>query len=203
MTIWKPGCLKPDSIPQKDGDWKHSLLHIETYFNLFQSISYDVASMRSTFLSLDSYAPFFLSSRLSTLSRVQFVKVLKMGRSVMISPSSPSSPSSISSVSQISIHIATNHLSSIHPGWILVISGKKRVQEGPRCPIPGAVQVLIAGLVLFSSFISLITGSMSQLRNMKADKSKQPLGGVVFLVSEMEPWMVQQDVTRCITRCNN
>lgn len=36
-----------------------------------------------------------------------------------------------------------------------------------------AIMVLIAGLVLFSSFISSITGSMSQLRNMKADKSKQ------------------------------
>mmetsp|Transcript_105983 Transcript_105983/g.252896 ORF Transcript_105983/g.252896 Transcript_105983/m.252896 type:complete len:658 (+) Transcript_105983:55-2028(+) len=36
-----------------------------------------------------------------------------------------------------------------------------------------AILVLIAGLVLFSSFISSITGSMSQLRNMKADKSKQ------------------------------
>lgn len=36
-----------------------------------------------------------------------------------------------------------------------------------------SIMVLIAGLVLFSSFISSITGSMSQLRNMKADKSKQ------------------------------
>lgn len=36
-----------------------------------------------------------------------------------------------------------------------------------------SILVLIAGLVLFSSFISSITGSMSQLRNMKADKSKQ------------------------------
>ncbi|CAE7449802.1 Kcnh6 [Symbiodinium pilosum] len=36
-----------------------------------------------------------------------------------------------------------------------------------------AIMVLIAGLVLFSSFISSITGSMSQLRNMQADKSKQ------------------------------
>lgn len=35
------------------------------------------------------------------------------------------------------------------------------------------IEVLIAGLVLFSSFISSITGSMSQLRNMKAEKSKQ------------------------------
>mmetsp|Transcript_36630 Transcript_36630/g.84460 ORF Transcript_36630/g.84460 Transcript_36630/m.84460 type:complete len:684 (+) Transcript_36630:30-2081(+) len=36
-----------------------------------------------------------------------------------------------------------------------------------------AIMVLIAGLVLFSSFISSITGSMSQLRNMQADRSKQ------------------------------
>ena len=95
----------------------------------------------------------------------QKVAKFKMGRSVMISPSSPSS---ISSVSQISIHVATDH--GVYSPWVNSGHfGEKRV-PGP------AVQVLIAGLVLFSSFISSITGSMSQLRNMKADKSKQPLG---------------------------
>mmetsp|Transcript_79302 Transcript_79302/g.190323 ORF Transcript_79302/g.190323 Transcript_79302/m.190323 type:complete len:786 (+) Transcript_79302:37-2394(+) len=36
-----------------------------------------------------------------------------------------------------------------------------------------AIMVLIFGLVLFSSFISSITASMTQLRNMQEDKSKQ------------------------------
>eukprot|EP00930_Biecheleria_cincta_P050379 TRINITY_DN35532_c0_g1_i1.p1 TRINITY_DN35532_c0_g1~~TRINITY_DN35532_c0_g1_i1.p1 ORF type:complete len:737 (+),score=120.01 TRINITY_DN35532_c0_g1_i1:33-2213(+) len=36
-----------------------------------------------------------------------------------------------------------------------------------------AICMLISGLVLFSSFVSSITNSMSQLRNMSADQSKQ------------------------------
>ena len=216
------GCLKPDSIPQKDGDFTFPATYwiifqsisiyfnhisiifqsyfnhisiifqsISIYFNLFQSISYDVASMRSTFLSLDSYAPFFLSSRLSTWEGA--VCQSAGSESGEVQNGEISHDQSIQSIiDQFSI---PDQYPRSHRSRSLFTLGEFWSfwgEEGPRSPVPGpAVQVLIAGLVLFSSFISSITGSMSQLRNMKADKSKQPLG---VEWSVQEPWMV--------ARCN-
>eukprot|EP00931_Biecheleriopsis_adriatica_P108671 TRINITY_DN83007_c0_g1_i1.p1 TRINITY_DN83007_c0_g1~~TRINITY_DN83007_c0_g1_i1.p1 ORF type:complete len:736 (-),score=142.10 TRINITY_DN83007_c0_g1_i1:15-2222(-) len=66
-----------------------------------------------------------------------------------------------------------------------------------------AIMVLVAGLVLFSSFISSITGSMSQLRNMEADKSKQFWLLRRYLKQQEVPFKIAFRVLRYIEYVNS
>ena len=132
----------------------HSLLHIESYFNLFQSISIYFILSSPVWCCFNAFyvsISWLLCSVLLWVlgfrpERVPFVKVQN---------GEISHDQSIQSIipDQFSIHkYPHSHRSrSLFTEWILVILGRR----GSRSPVPDAVQVLIAGLVLFSSFISL------------------------------------------------